>query len=125
METKRMLLFLVGCIGMRTLLTVTSIEVTKIQNGLLYLKYMGYVAVFISMGFIYLYVNGNKYADNQLSQYKDKKLWWKNLRIVHGIMYSLFALFAIQMKSYAWVPLALDTIIGLSVWTFHNYPFMS
>ena len=125
METKRMLLFLVGCIGMRTLLTITSIEVTKIQNGLLYLKYMGYVAVFISMGFIYLYVNGNKYADNQLSQYKDKKLWWKNLRIVHGIMYSLFALFAIQMKSYAWVPLALDTIIGLSVWTFHNYPFMS
>ena len=125
METKRMLLFLVGCIGMRTLLTVTSIEVTKIQNGLLYLKYMGYVAIFISMGFIYLYVNGNKYADNQLSQYKDKKLWWKNLRIVHGIMYSLFALFAIQMKSYAWVPLALDTIIGLSVWTFHNYPFMS
>ena len=77
-----MLLFLFGCIGTRCLLAYVAKAINPD-----YLPYMGYVALIISLSFIYLFLFGNKTADGQLEWSGDKKIWWNNLRVVHGINY--------------------------------------
>ena len=111
-----MLLFLIGCIGMRTLIVLIAMN---IDND--YLPYMGYVSILISISFFYLFIFGNRIADSQLEQYKDKKLWWNKLRLFHGFMYLLFAIFAIQKNSCAWIPLGFDVVVGLGSWLNKHY----
>ena len=115
MDKKRMLLFLIGCIGMRTLLTI-GVMFTKSD----YLPYEGYVGLLVACSFFYLYMNGNKYADGQLKQYGEKNIWWNEMRFVHGTFYLIFAIMAIQKNLYAWIPLGLDVIVGLNSWLKHN-----
>ena len=114
-KVKRMLLFLFGCIGTRCLLAYIA---KKINPE--YLPYMGYIALIISLSFIYLFLFGNKSADSQLEWSGDKKIWWNNLRIVHGLNYLIFAILAIQKNKNAWIPLAVDVSIGLIAWIIHH-----
>ena len=108
--TKRFLLFLIGCIGSRSTLALIA------KNYLDYLPYLGYICMIIGLGFIYIYIYGNETADKQLEWTGDKKIWWNDLRIVHGLNYLLFGLLAINKKDYAWMIIALDTLIGLISW---------
>ena len=114
-KVKRMLLFLFGCIGTRCLLAYVAKTINPD-----YLPYMGYVALIISLSFIYLFLFGNKIADSQLEWSGDKKIWWNNLRVVHGINYLIFAILAIQKNKNAWIPLAIDVTIGLIAWIVHH-----
>ena len=114
-KVKRMLLFLFGCIGTRCLLAYIA---KKINPE--YLPYMGYIALIISLSFIYLFLFGNKKADSQLEWSGDKKIWWNNLRVVHGINYLIFAILAIGKNKNAWIPLAVDVTIGLIAWIVHH-----
>ena len=114
-KVKRMLLFLFGCIGTRCLLAYIA---KKINPE--YLQYMGYIALIISLSFIYLFLFGNKKADSQLEWSGDKKIWWNNLRVVHGINYLIFAILAIGKNKNAWIPLAVDVTIGLIAWIVHH-----
>ena len=41
------------------------------------------------------------------------KIWWNSLRPIHGLLYALFAYFAIIKNKNAWKFLAVDVIIGL------------
>ena len=112
---KRILVFLFGCIGIRLLLVL----IAKYIN-IEYLPYMGVIALIISLNFIYLYFIGNNRVDRQLEWLGDKMIWWNQLRIVHAMLYILFAIYAIQKKPYAWIPLLVDCIFGLSAWLLHN-----
>jgi hypothetical protein len=114
-KLKRMLLFLFGCIGSRCLIAY----IAKVINPE-YLPYMGYIALIISLSFIYLFLFGNKKADSQLEWSGDKKIWWNNLRVVHGLNYLIFAILAIQKKNNAWIPLAVDVSIGFIAWIIHH-----
>ena len=50
------------------------------------------------------------------------KIWWNDLRPIHGTMYALFAYNAITGNDFAWIFLLIDVIIGLvSFLTFHSY----
>ena len=111
---KRELVFLVGCIGTRTLLTLIS-------RNIQLLPFIGLVALIISISFIYIYIFGSEKADRQLEWLGDKKIWWNQLRAVHGALYLLFALFAFNKKEYSWMVLAIDTLIGLFAWILHTY----
>jgi len=115
MDTKRIIVFLFGCILTRCILVYLAKTLDK-----KYLKIMGYIAIPIGLSFMYLYFVGNKTADSQLEWLGDKKIWWNNLRPVHGLLYLLFALFAIKQSEYAWVFLLIDVIIGLSGWLYHH-----
>jgi len=108
---KRFLLFLVGCIGVRTLFVIIAKYSGK------YLKYLGYLALLPAIGFIYIYLTGSRKTGSEVF---GGKIWWNHLRPVHSILYFLFAYNAIIGNKHAWIYLLMDVIIGLiSFLTYH------
>ena len=111
---KRFLLFLIGCIGTRALF----VYLAKIANKN-YLRYMGYLSLLPAIGFIYLFLSGSRKTGKEVF---GDKIWWNNLRPIHGIIYLLFAYNAINGNKLAWIYLLIDVIIGLiSFLGFHYY----
>ena len=110
---KRMLLFLVGCIGVRSLFVV----IAKYINTT-YLKYLGYLALLPAIGFIYIYLTGSRKTGGETF---GEKIWWNNLRPVHAILYFLFAYNAIRGNKQAWLYLFVDVLIGLISFSIHHY----
>jgi hypothetical protein len=109
---KRFLLFLFGCIGIRTLLVyIAKTTSTK------FLMYMGYLAIPIGFSFLYLFFGGLRKTGPEVF---GEKIWWNDLRPIHGILYLLFAYFAITGNKNAWLFLLVDVLIGLvSFLVFH------
>jgi hypothetical protein len=111
---KRFLLFLIGCIGTRTLFVYLAYIASAT-----YLKYMGYLALLPAIGFFYLYLSGSRTTGGEVF---GDKIWWNDLRPIHGTMYLLFAYNALNGNDSAWIYLLIDVIIGLiSFLTFHSY----
>jgi hypothetical protein len=111
---KRFLLFLIGCIGTRILL----VYLAKNANNT-YLQYMGYLSILPAIGFFYLFLSDSRKTGAEVF---GDKIWWNNLRPVHGLLYFLFAYNAINYNKFAWIYLLIDVIIGLiSFLSFHNY----
>lgn len=111
---KRFLLFLIGCIGTRLLFVYLAKFADKT-----YLRYMGYLSILPAIGFIYLFFSGAR--TNGAEVFGDK-IWWNNLRPIHGMIYFLFAYNAINGNSLSWIYLLVDVTIGLiSFLTFHYY----
>jgi hypothetical protein len=111
---ERFLLFLFGCIGTRSLLVYLAKN-----SSILYLKYMGYISLLPAIGFMYLFVSGSRTSGAETF---GAKIWWNNLRPIHGIIYFLFAYNAIIGNQSAWKYLLVDVIFGLiSFLTFHFY----
>lgn len=126
MQLKRILVFLFGCILTRIFVTIIAMNIKSILlpaypiASNLALPIMGIIALNIAINFYYLYFFGNERADAQLEWLGDKKIWWNELRIVHGTLFLLFAILAFQQKSYAWIVLAGDTMLGLGAWLIHH-----
>lgn len=115
METKRFLVFILGCIGSRLSLSMIAKYIM--------IDYLPLLAIFtipISISFMYLYIFGNDVVDKQLEWLGDKKIWWNQLRPVHSILFMIFSILAINKSSYSWLILLLDTIIGLISWLIHH-----
>ena len=111
---KRFLLFLIGCIGTRTLLVYLAKNVDNTN-----LKYMGYLSLLPAIGFFYLFLTGSRKTGAEVF---GDKIWWTNLRPIHGILYLLFSYNAINGNLNAWLYLLVDVIIGLiSFLSFHYY----
>lgn len=111
---KRFLLFLFGCIGTRSLLVFLAKNVNASN-----LKYMGYLSLLPAIGFFYLFLTGSRKIGAEVF---GDKIWWTNLRPVHGVMYLLFSYNAINGNPNAWMYLLVDVMIGLiSFLSFHYY----
>ena len=111
---KRFLLFLIGCIGIRSLF----VYIAKNVNTQL-LMYMGYLALIPAIGFFYIYLSGVRQTGAEVF---GEKIWWNNLRPIHGLLYFLFGYNAIIGNKNAWIYLLIDVIIGLiSFLIFHLY----
>ena len=111
---KRFLLFLIGCIGTRSLFVYLAKNANKT-----YLQYMGYLSLLPAIGFFYIFLTGTRKTGQEVF---GDKIWWNNLRPVHGFMYFLFAYNAIKGNHFAWLYLLADLIIGLfSFLIFHYY----
>lgn len=111
---KRFLLFLFGCIGTRSLLVFLAKNANKT-----YLQYMGYLSLLPAIGFFYLFLSGARKTGAEVF---GDKIWWTNLRPVHGLMYFLFSYNAINGNPNSWMYLLVDVIIGLiSFLSFHYY----
>lgn len=102
---KRTLLFLIFCIGTRTLFAYLAKTYPQ------YLQYMGALAIIPAIGFLYFFFSGTRKTGNEVF---GGKIWWNNLRPIHAILYLLFAISAIQKKHYAWMFLAADVVLGLT-----------
>jgi len=110
---QRFLMFLVGCIGTRSLFVVTA----KYANTE-YLKYLGYLALLPAIGFMYIYLTGSRQTGAEVF---GEKIWWNDLRPVHSILYFLFAYNAIIGNKESWVYLLIDVIFGLISFLIHHY----
>lgn len=111
---KRFLLFLIGCIGTRSLLVYLAKNASKT-----YLMYFGYLALLPAIGFMYIFFSGARKTGAEVF---GEKIWWNNLRPIHSLLYFLFAYNAINGNHQAWIYLAIDVIIGLiSFLSFHFY----
>ena len=111
---KRFLLFIFGCIFVRTLFVIVAKNIS-----LNYLPYLGYLALLPSIGFFYIYLTKSRQTGAEVF---GDKIWWNDLRPIHGLLYALFAYNAINKNSFSWVYLLIDVIIGLiSFLIFHYY----
>ena len=111
---KRFLLFLIGCIGTRSLFVCIAKNI-----NITYLKYIGYLALLPAIGFFYLFFTGTRKTGPEVF---GDKIWWNNLRPIHGLLYLLFSYNAITGNKFAWIYLLIDLIIGLvSFLGFHYY----
>lgn len=110
---KRFLLFLVGCIGVRSLFVIVA-KYTAIH----YLKYIGYLALLPAIGFLYVYLTGSRKTGAETF---GEKIWWNDLRPIHSIFYFLFAYNAIIGNKHAWIYLLVDVLFGLMSFFIHHY----
>ena len=109
---KRFLLFLIGCIGTRTLFIYIA---KNIYNE--YLPYLGYLAMVPAIGFIYIYLTNSRQTGAEVF---GEKIWWNNIRPIHGLLYGMFAYNAIKQNSGAYKYLLVDVIIGLISFLMHH-----
>ena len=110
---KRILLFLIGCIGVRSLFVV----IAKYINTN-YLLYLGYLALLPAIGFIYIYLTGTRQSGPETF---GDKIWWNNLRPIHAILYLLFSYNAIIGNKQAWIYLLADVVFGLINFLIYHY----
>lgn len=109
---KRFLLFLIGCIGTRSLLVYLAKNAKH-----KYLKAIGYLALLPAMGFLYIYLSGSRKKGAEVF---GEKIWWNDLRPIHSLLYFLFAYNAINGCSTSWIYLFIDVIIGLGSFLFFH-----
>lgn len=102
---KRLVLFLVGCIGTRSLIAYLA----KVASSE-YLQMMGYLALLPAFGFFWIWATGSRKTGPEVF---GDKIWWNDLRPIHGTLYALFAFYAIQKEPFAWWFLFVDVVFGL------------
>lgn len=110
---QRMLMFLIGCIGTRSLFVI----IAKYIN-IKYLKYLGYLALLPAVGFMFIYLTGTRKTGAETF---GEKIWWNNLRPIHSILYFLFAYNAIIGNKYSWIYLLVDVLFGLTSFLIHHF----
>ena len=109
----RIVLFLVGCIGSRLLLSLIAKNVNKSL-----LSVMGYLALLPAIAWIFLYfTNGRKTGPEVFGGL----IWWNNWRIVHALLYILFSIYALQGKHFAWKVLLIDALVGLTAFIHYHW----
>ena len=110
---KRFLLFLIGCMGARTGLTLTAKYIDKE-----YLPIMGIIAVIIALSWLYLFTFGLRTTGPEVM---GNTIWWSNIRPVHAIIYLIFAYLAFKKSDKAWIPLLVDQLLGLTAFLYFHY----
>tara|TARA_B100000902_G_C27215389_1_gene866665 strand:+ start:474 stop:821 length:348 start_codon:yes stop_codon:yes gene_type:complete len=104
-KSKRMILFLLGCMGARFGLTyLVKNHDKKYKSALLA------VLLIPAIGFSYIYMNGLRKTGAEVF---GDKIWWNDIRPFHSLMYFLTAYLVYIDNKKAYYPLALDTIVGL------------
>lgn len=107
---ERVVLFLVGCIGIRLLL----VYIAKTVN-LTLLRYMGYLLLLPGFGLFYIYARMQSPGVGAFGGH----IWWNQLRPIHGLLYLLFSYHAILGHPYAWMYLLVDVVFGFAMFVTH------
>jgi len=109
----RFFLFLFGCIGSRLAVTVISAYSTGT-----FLKLLGLIALGPVIGWLYIIFIGKR--DTGLEVFGDK-IWWKDLRPIHTLIWATFSYMAITGNRNAWIVLLADTLFGLSAFLVYHW----
>lgn len=110
---KRFILFLLGCIGTRSLFVLVSKEATP-----LVLQILGYIALLPAIGFTLIYLFNLRQTGQEVF---GEKIWWNHLRPLHALLYFLFAYMAINKNTNAWIVLLIDVMVGLFSFLIHHF----
>lgn len=109
----RPVLFLFGCMLTRLTLTYIAYQYPDIAQR------FGLLALGPVIGWLWIhFVSGR---DTGPEVFGDK-IWWDYLRLPHAALWALFSYlsYSDKYKAMAWIPLLVDTLMGLAGWT-HNY----
>jgi len=101
---KRFALFLV-CISVRFSIAFLA---KGANDGLL--QAIGFLSLMPAIGFFYLFFSGKRKSGRETF---GDKIWWNNLRPVHGTLWLLFSFYALRKNKNAWIFLLIDTLIGI------------
>lgn len=110
---KRFLLFIFGCILTRLVLTFV---VKNLKSK--YLPIAGYIALIPAIGFLIIYFFNLRKTGQEVF---GEKIWWNDIRPIHGILYLVFAYLAINKNKNAWKILLIDVIFGFIMFINHHY----
>lgn len=110
---KRWLLFLFICILSRLLLVYTA----RFGKKETLVKFMGFLSLFPAFGFAYLWFTNGRQVGMETG---GNRIWWSNYRILHALCYFTFAVLAIQENPNAYLALAADVTIGLSLFFLYH-----
>lgn len=106
-QQKRLVLFLFGCIFVRSLFVVIAKTIPSH-----YLPFLGALALLPAIGFFTIYFTNSRKTGAEVF---GERIWWNSLRPVHGFLYLVFAYLAItKQQSLAWKVLLADVVMGLS-----------
>lgn len=111
---KRRLMFLLLCIPARYLI---SFFLYKMDSK--YLRYMGLILLGPVLGWIYIYLTGSRKTGGETF---GAPIWWNFMRPIHASLYLLAGLMALNKDTRAWIPIFIDTTVGLLA--FINYHFI-
>ena len=109
---KRLLLFLIGCIGIRAAFAYYA----KIASPDT-LRILGYIALLPAIGFFVIYFGGLRKTGLETG---GQTIWWNNLRPVHGLLYAFFSFNAIEKNPSSWMYLFADVVLGLTSFLAHH-----
>ena len=104
-DKKRMVYFLIGCMGTRTGLTYLAFKSPKTA------KKWAPLALVPAIGFAYLTFDSSRDRGGF-----GGKIWWKSLRPVHALLWAGFAIDARSGNDDAYLWLAGDTGLGFVAW---------
>lgn len=110
-QLQRTILFLVGCIGVRTIFVIEAAKIDE-KN----LPYFGVLALLLAISWILIYTFNLRPTGGEAGGV----IWWNNLRPLHALNYFIFAIMAFKSNKYAWVPLMVDVLIGLVAFLNHR-----
>lgn len=98
--------FLFGCIPVRIIIALIPFHI-KTE----WLPYYSIVLFAIAFSFLFLYF----FNMRQRAFEAGGITWWANYRIIHGLLYLTAAIYAFNKNHSSWIPLAIDVLIGLSL----------
>jgi hypothetical protein len=106
---ERILYFLIGCMGIRSIIAILPLYIPK-----KWLPVLGLLILVIGVSFLYLYFsNGRMDAPEG-----GGVTWWANYRLIHGLLYLCASIYLIQQKRLAWIPLTIDVLLGFILFLF-------
>lgn len=109
--TNRKMLFFGGCIPIRLALALLAYLIP-----VKYLPIMGYIALLPAIGFLGQYALGLRKTGKGFA---GGDIWWTQMRPIHGVLYLLFALYAIRGHTFAWSILLIDALVGFTAGLYH------
>ena len=103
---QRILYFLVGCIGTRTIIAISPLYTPSE-----WLPLLGLFTLSFGVAFLYLFfVNGRLNAPEG-----GGVTWWASYRLLHGLLYVAASIYLFKKQRIAWLPLTMDVLLGLTV----------
>ncbi len=110
---KRFLMFLIGCIGARSLIVLIAKNISLNK-----LPILGYISLIPATGFAYIYLTKSR---KQGAEVFGGKIWWDYMRPIHSFFHFAFAYYAINKNKNSWKLLAADVVIGLLAFLNYHY----
>lgn len=105
-------LFLVACIPVRILMASLPTLVSET-----WLRYYGLLLLAIGLGFHGLYWSNSRLRAPE----GGGNTWWHEWRPVHGTLYLIAGGLAVHGDVRAWIPLAIDVVLGIIAHIRHYY----